>query len=53
MKKAAVKMDWGISLWHTSIDTYAPYVYWGTVDGAEIETKIWHFVDDTALGTVC
>jgi hypothetical protein len=35
------------------LDTYAPYVYWGTVRAPEIETRIWDVMDDTTRGAVC
>ncbi|MCK4272403.1 hypothetical protein KAX22_07115, partial [bacterium] len=43
----------GRDLRNGTIDTYAPYVYWGTVNSPEIETKIWDIKDDIALGAVC
>jgi hypothetical protein len=42
-----------IDLYNNSIDTiYAQNNYWGTNDAAAIETKIFHRVDDPALGPV-
>ncbi len=43
----------GRDLRNGSLDTYAPYVYWGTVDGSEIAAKIWDKEDDAGLGSVC
>jgi parallel beta-helix repeat protein len=43
----------GRDLYNDTLDTYAPYVYWGTINGFEIEAKIWDKVDDIALGKVC
>jgi hypothetical protein len=43
----------GRDLHNGTLHTYAPYVYWGTVDEVEIEARIWHAEDDTALGAVC
>lgn len=40
-------------LHNDTLNTYAPYVYWGTINGFEIEAKIWDKVDDIALGKVC
>ncbi|MCK4597424.1 right-handed parallel beta-helix repeat-containing protein, partial [bacterium] len=43
----------GRDLRNGTLDTYAPYVYWGTVNSPEIETKIWDIKDNLALGAVC
>jgi hypothetical protein len=43
----------GRQLRNGNLDTYAPYVYWGTVIGSEIEDKIWDEEDDAGLGSVC
>ncbi|MFC1682780.1 right-handed parallel beta-helix repeat-containing protein [Candidatus Zixiibacteriota bacterium] len=43
----------GRQLRNGSLDTYAPYVYWGSVIGSEIEAKIWDKEDDVSLGSVC
>ena len=43
----------GRDLRNGTLDTFAPYVYWGTVIGAEIEAKIWDENDDPGLGAVC
>jgi len=43
----------GRQLRNGSLDTYAPYVYWGTVIGSEIEATIWDKDDDVSLGSVC
>ena len=42
----------GRDLRNGTLDTYAPYVYWGTVSAPQIETKIWDVKDDITLGTV-
>ncbi len=42
-----------IDLYNNSVDTiYAQNNYWGTNDATAIETKIYHRVDDPALGPV-
>jgi parallel beta-helix repeat protein len=43
----------GRDLYNDTLDTYAPYVYWGTINGFEIEPKIWDEIDNFALGKVC
>jgi hypothetical protein len=43
----------GRDLRNGSLDIHAPYVYWGTVVGSEIKTKIWDKDDDAGLGSVC
>jgi hypothetical protein len=43
----------GRQLRNGSLDTHAPYVYWGTVIGSEIEDEIWDKDDDAGLGSVC
>ncbi len=43
----------GRDLRNGSLDIYAPYVYWGTVIGSQIEDKIWDKDDDAGLGSVC
>jgi hypothetical protein len=43
----------GKDLRNGTLDTHAPYVYWGTVISSEIETRIWDVKDDGTLGEVC
>jgi|GEM_PF-2765464 len=43
----------GRDLCNGTLDTYAPYVYWGTINSPEINTRIWDIQDDIALGAVC
>jgi len=43
----------GRDLCNGTLDTYAPYVYWGTVVSPEIDDKIWDVQDDVGLGAVC
>jgi hypothetical protein len=42
----------GRDLRNGTLDIYAPYIYWGTVSGPEIEARIWDVKDDTTLGAV-